>query len=55
MEDGSTFKKFSHKMDITDDLYYNVYGGDVVEMIHRLPMKEYILLIVDIPYRFCRV
>ena len=50
VEDGGTFKKFSHKMIITQDLYYNVYGGDGVEMIHIFPTKEYILLIVDILY-----
>ena len=55
VEDGGTFKKFSHKKDITQDLYYNVYCGDVAEMIHILPTKEYILLIVDIPYGFCMV
>ena len=34
VEDGGTFKKFSHKKDITQDLYYNIYCGNVVEMIH---------------------
>ena len=52
VEDGGTFKKFSQKKDITKDLYYNVYCGGVVGIIHILPMKEYILFIVDIPYRF---
>ena len=52
VEDGDTFKKFSHQKDITRDLYCNVYYGDVGELIHIFPMKEYILLIVDIPYRF---
>ena len=50
-EDGS-FKKFSHKKDITQDLYYNVICGDVIEMIQKVPKKEYTLLIVDIPYGF---
>ena len=34
---------------------YNVYYGDVAKIIHILPTKEYILLIVDIPYAFCMV
>ena len=50
-DDDGTFKKFSHKKDITRELYYNVYCGDVAEIIQMLP-KEYTLLIVDIPYRF---
>ena len=50
-EDGS-FKKFSHKKDITRDFFYNVFCGDVVEMNRILPKKEYTLMIVDIPYGF---
>ena len=50
-EDGS-FKKFSHKKDITQDIYYNVICGDVVEMIQKVPKKESTLLIADIPYGF---
>ena len=46
------FKKFSHKKDITQDLYYNVICGDVVEMIQKVPKKESTLLIADIPYGF---
>ena len=41
VEDDDTFKKFSHKKDITRDLYYNVYCGDVDDMIQMLPKKEY--------------
>ena len=48
-KDACTFKKFSHKKDIVWDLHYNVYCGDVVEMIDILPTKQYTLLIVDIP------
>ena len=50
-EDGS-FKKFSHKKDITRDLYYNVICGDVVDMIQKVPKKEYTLMIADILYGF---
>ena len=50
--DDGTFKKFSQKKDITRELYYNVYCGDVAEMIQKLPKKEYTLLIADIPYGF---
>ena len=28
-EDDGKFKKFSHKMNITEDLYYNIICGDV--------------------------
>ena len=51
-DDDGTFKKFSHKKDITPELYYNVYCGDVVEMIQMLLKKEYTLLVADIPYSF---
>ena len=51
-EDDGTFKKFSHKKDITQDLYYNVICGDVIEMIQKVPKKEYTLLIADILYGF---
>ena len=51
VDDDGTFKKFSHKKDITRELFYNVYCGDMVEMIQKLP-KEYTLLIEDIPYGF---
>ena len=51
-EDDGTFKKFSHKKDFTQDLYYNVTYGDVIEMIQKVPKKEYTLLIADIPYGF---
>ena len=34
-EDDGTFKKFSHKKDITQDLYYNVICGDVIDMIQK--------------------
>ena len=50
--DDGTFKKFSHKKDITLELYYNVYCGDVVEMITMVPKKEYTLLVADIPYGY---
>ena len=46
------FKKFSHKKDITKDLFYNVFCGDVAEMSSKLPKKDYSLLIADIPYGF---
>ena len=49
--DDGTFKKFSHKKDITRELYYNVYCGDVAEMVQMLS-KEYTLLVADIPYGF---
>ena len=52
VEDDGTFKKFSHKNDITRDLYYNVYCGDVADMIQKLPKKEYTLMVADIPYGF---
>ena len=52
MIDDGTFKKFSHKKDITRELYYNVYCGDVAEMITLVPKKEYTLLVADIPYGF---
>ena len=45
-------EKFSHKKDITQELYYNVYCADVCEMIKKPLTKEYTLLIVDIPYGF---
>ena len=51
--DDGTFKKFSHKNDITRKLYYNVYCGVVAEMIQMVPKREYTLLIADIPYGFC--
>ena len=54
-DDDDTFKKFSHKKDITRELYYNVYCGDVAEMITLVPKKEYTLLVADIPYGFCMV
>ena len=38
-EEDGTFKKFSHKKDITQDLYYNVICGDVIEMIQKVPKK----------------
>ena len=49
--DDGTFKKFGHKKDITREPYYNMYCGDVAEMIQMLS-KEYTLLIADIPYDF---
>ena len=52
VEEDETFKKFSHKKDITRDLYYNVLYGDVAEMIQKVPKKDYTLLIADIPYGF---
>ena len=52
VDDDGTFKKFNHKKDITRELYYNVYCGDVAEMLQKLPKKEYTLLIVDILYEF---
>ena len=52
VEDDDTFMKFSYKKNITQDLYYNIYCGDMAEMIQKLPKKEYTLLIDDIPYRF---
>ena len=48
MEEDGSFKKISHKK----DLYYNVICGDVVEMIQKVPKKEYTLLIADILYGF---
>ena len=51
-EDDGTFKNFSHKKDITQYLYYNVVCGDVIDMIQKVPKKEYTLLIADIPYGF---
>ena len=50
--DDDTFNKFSHKKDITHKLYYNMYCGDVVDMIPVVPKKEYTLLVADIPYGF---
>ena len=52
MKDDGTFKRFSHKKDITHDLYYNVYCGDVADMNLTLPRKDYTLLIAEIPYGF---
>ena len=52
VEDDETFKKFSHKKDITKDLYYNVFCGDVADMNLKLPKKDYSLLIANIPYKF---
>ena len=51
VEDNGTSKKFNHKKDITRDLYYNVFCGDVADMNLKLP-KDYSLLIQNIPYRF---
>ena len=51
-EDDGTLKKFSHKKDITKDLFYNVFCGDVAELSSKLPKKEYSLLVADIPYGF---
>ena len=51
-EDDGTLKKFSHKKNITKDLFYNVFCGDVAEMSSKLPKKDYSLLIADIPYGF---
>ena len=34
------------------ELYYNVYCGDVAEMITMVAKKEYTLLVADIPYGF---
>ena len=47
MEDDGTFKKFSHK-DITQDLYYNVICDDAIEMIQKVPKKEYMLPLLQI-------
>ena len=52
VDDDGTFKKFSHKKDITHDLYYNVYCADVADMKEKLPRKDYTLLIAYIPYGF---
>ena len=49
VEDNGTSKKFNHKKDITRDLYYNDFCGDVVEVNLNLPKKDYSLLIADIP------
>ena len=43
VEDDETFKKFGHKKDFTRDLYNNVYCGDVAEVIHIFPTKEYMV------------
>ena len=51
-EDNGTLKKISHKKDITNHLFYNVFCGDVGELSSKLPKKEYNLLIADIPYGF---
>ena len=51
-DEDDTFKTFSHKKDITQDLYYNVICGDVIEMIQKVLKKEYTLLIANIPYGF---
>ena len=51
-EDDGTLKKFSHKQDITKDLFYNVFCGDVAQLSSKLPKKEYSLLVADIPYGF---
>ena len=50
--DDGILKKFSYKKDITRDLYYNIYYGDVAKMVLKLPKKEYTLLIANIPYGF---
>ena len=50
-EDGS-FKKFNHKKHITRDCYYNVFCGDVFDIIQIVPKKEYTLMIGNIPYHF---
>ena len=55
IEVDDTFKKFSHKKDITCDLYYNVFCGDVADMIQTLPKKEYTIMAANIPYGFCMV
>ena len=55
VEDDDTFKKFDHKKNFTRDLYNNVYCGDVAEIIHILPTKEYILLIADIAYGWINI
>ena len=52
VEDDGTLKKFSHKKDITKDLYYNVFCGDVADMNLEMPKKDYSLLIAYIPYIF---
>ena len=52
VEDEGTLKKFSHKKNITKDLYYNVFCGDVANMNLKLPKKDYSLLIANIPYKF---
>ena len=49
------FLEIFHKKDFTRDLYYNVDCGDVANMMHILPVKEYILLVVDIAYGFYMV
>ena len=51
-EDDGTLKKFSHKKDITKDLFYNVFCEDMAELSSKLPKKDYSLLTVDIPYGF---
>ena len=51
MKDDGTLKKFSHKKDITKDLYYSILCGDVADMSSKLP-KDYSLLNAYIPYRF---
>ena len=51
-EDEDAMKKFSHKLDVTKDLFYNVYNSDVADMLEVLPKKDYTLVIADIPYGF---
>ena len=55
VQDDGTFKKFSHNKDIIRDLYYNVYSGDVPEMMHIFPTKEYVLLIANIEYGWINI
>ena len=40
VEDDGTFKKFRHKKDITRDLYYNVFCGDVADMVQKVPKRK---------------
>ena len=50
--DEEVLKKFSHKLDVTKYLFYNVYNRDVADMLQVFPKKDYTLLVAYIPYGF---
>ena len=49
-EDSATVKRFLHRAGPFKQLHYNVFHGDVANMLNILPKGHYTLLEADIPY-----